>query len=82
MRYYAVTAIDRFGNESPAAQEAKPTFELPQHINVPRLINHDLKDDKKDATKDDKKASKDDKKPSKDSKKASSATKTKKKKKK
>ena len=82
MRYYAVTAIDRFGNESPAAQEAKPTFELPQHINVPRLINHDLKDDKKDATKDDKKASKDDKKPSKNNKKASSATKTKKKKKK
>ena len=39
VRHYAVTAIDRFGNESPALQEVKPTFELPQHINVPRLIN-------------------------------------------
>ena len=43
VRYYAVTAIDRLGNESLALQEVKPTFELPEHINVPRLINHDLK---------------------------------------
>lgn len=46
VRHYAVTAIDRFGNESPALQEVKPTFELPQYINVPRLINHDLKGSK------------------------------------
>ena len=39
VRHYAVTAIDRFGNESPAVQEEKPTFELPEHINVSRLIN-------------------------------------------
>lgn len=43
VRHYAVTAIDRMGNESPAAQEEKPTIELPEHINVPRLINRDLK---------------------------------------
>lgn len=43
MRYYAVTAIDRLGNESPALQEVKPTFELPAHINVPLLINRDRK---------------------------------------
>lgn len=39
VRYYAVTAIDRLGNESPAAQEEKPVVELPKHINVPQLIN-------------------------------------------
>jgi hypothetical protein len=39
VRHYAVTAIDRFGNESPALQEPMPTFELPKHIDVPKLIN-------------------------------------------
>ncbi|MBO4672832.1 MAG: family 10 glycosylhydrolase [Bacteroidaceae bacterium] len=43
LRHYAVTTIDRFGNESPALQQEKPTVELPKHINVPRLINRDLK---------------------------------------
>lgn len=42
VRHYAVTAIDRFGNESPATQEEKPVIELPKHINVPRLINRDV----------------------------------------
>lgn len=42
VRHYAVTAIDRFGNESPATQEEKPIIELPKHINVPRLINRDV----------------------------------------
>ena len=46
VRHYAVTAIDRFGNESPATQEAKPTVELPKHINVPHLINRDLQNTK------------------------------------
>ena len=51
VRHYAVTAIDRFGNESPAAQEAeKPNFELPKHIDVPKLINRDLKGSKKTST--------------------------------
>jgi hypothetical protein len=50
VRHYAVTAIDRFGNESPAVQEEKPTFELPEHINVPRLINRDVKGSKKATT--------------------------------
>ena len=39
VRHYAVTATDRFGNESPALQEPKPDFELPKHIDVPKLIN-------------------------------------------
>ena len=39
LRHYAITAIDRFGNESPALQEKKPAFELPKHIDVPKLIN-------------------------------------------
>lgn len=39
LRHYAITAIDRFGNESPALQEEKPAFELPKHIDVPKLIN-------------------------------------------
>ncbi len=43
VRHYAVTAIDRLGNESTAVQEEKPTFELPKHINVPQLINRDVK---------------------------------------
>lgn len=42
VRHYAVTAMNRLGNESPALQEEKPTIELPEHINVPRLINRDL----------------------------------------
>lgn len=42
VRHYAVTTIDRFGNESPATQEEKPVIELPKHINVPRLINRDV----------------------------------------
>ena len=42
VRHYAVTAIDRFGNESPAVQEEKPTSEQPKHLNVPHLINRDL----------------------------------------
>ena len=46
LRHYAVTAIDRFGNESPAVQEEKPVFELPKHIDVPRLINPVVKNKK------------------------------------
>ncbi len=42
MRHFAVTAMDRMGNESLAAQEDKPTIELPEHINVTRLINRDM----------------------------------------
>lgn len=41
MRHYAVTAIDRFGNESAALQEVKPAFELPVQLNVRQLINRD-----------------------------------------
>ena len=43
VRHYAVTTIDRLGNESPALQEEQPSIELPKHINVTRLINRDLK---------------------------------------
>jgi hypothetical protein len=43
VRHYAITAIDRLGNESNALQEEKPTVELPKHINVPQLINRDVK---------------------------------------
>ena len=50
VRHYAVTAIDRFGNESPALQEVQPTFEPPKHINVPQLINRDVKGSKKAST--------------------------------
>jgi hypothetical protein len=39
--HHAVTAIDRYGNESSAAQEAKPSVSLPRNINVPQLINRD-----------------------------------------
>ena len=46
VRHYAVTAIDRLGNESPAVQEVAPTVELPKHIDVSRLINRDLYDPK------------------------------------
>ena len=58
VRHYAVTAIDRFGNESPALQEEKPTFELPEHINVQQLINRDLNGSKKASTDKKKKKSK------------------------
>lgn len=50
-RYFAVTAIDRLGNESEAVQEERASCELPEHINVPRLINHDLKGATKTKTK-------------------------------
>ncbi len=43
VRHYAVTAIDRLGNESRAVQEEKPAIELPKRIQVPQLINRDLK---------------------------------------
>lgn len=43
VRHYAVTAIDRFGNESSAVQEVKPVTEPPKHINVPYLINRERK---------------------------------------
>lgn len=43
VRHYAVTAIDRFGNESPALQEEQSSVQLPEHINVTRLINRDLR---------------------------------------
>ena len=47
VRHYAVTAMDRMGNESTALQETKNAVELPQHLNVPRLINRDVKKKKK-----------------------------------
>ncbi|MCH5176115.1 MAG: family 10 glycosylhydrolase [Prevotellaceae bacterium] len=46
VRHYAVTAIDRFGNESDATQEDKPVIEPPKYINVPRLINRDADNSK------------------------------------
>ncbi len=58
VRHYAVTAMNRLGNESPAAQEEKPTIELPEHINVPRLINRDLKGTSKATGKKNKKTKK------------------------
>lgn len=58
VRHYAVTAMDRLGNESPAAQEEKHTIELPEHINVPRLINRDLKGTSKATGKKNKKTKK------------------------
>lgn len=39
VRYFAVTAIDRLGNESTAIQESEPVYEQPYPLNVPRLIN-------------------------------------------
>lgn len=44
MRYYAVTAIDRLGNESTATQEEAPVYTRPRNINVPQLINRDKED--------------------------------------
>ena len=58
VRHYAVTAMDRLGNESPALQEEKSTIELPEHINVPRLINRDLKGTSKATGKKNKKTKK------------------------
>jgi hypothetical protein len=46
LRYYAITAIDRFGNESPALQQKQPTIEPPRQIDVTRLINRNLKGSK------------------------------------
>lgn len=43
MRYYAVTASDRFGNESTPAQEKYDGVVLPEELQVPYLINRDLK---------------------------------------
>ena len=43
LRYHAVTAIDRMGNESPALQEEQPASAPPRTLNVPRLINPSLK---------------------------------------
>lgn len=43
VRYYAVTAGDRFGNESPAVQESATANTGVKPLNVVRLINPDLK---------------------------------------
>lgn len=43
MHYFAVTASDRFGNESVPAQEHNDGVTIPEHLNVPYLINRDLK---------------------------------------
>ena len=51
MLYYAVTAIDRLGNESPAVQEEKHYYELPKYINVPKLINPGNKKEQKKSPK-------------------------------
>jgi predicted nucleic acid-binding protein len=42
--------VDLLSNESPAVQEEKHYYELPKHINVPRLINPNIKSSKKSAT--------------------------------
>lgn len=47
VHHYAVVASDRFGNESAAAQEAIAGTFRPKDLNVQRLINHDLKGQKK-----------------------------------
>lgn len=47
VRHYAVVASDRFGNESEAAQEANAGSFRPKDLNVQRLINRDLKGQKK-----------------------------------
>lgn len=46
LRYFAVTAIDRLGNESAPVQESKAAMELPNHINVRQLINRVLPETK------------------------------------
>lgn len=50
VRYYAVTSIDRFGNESAPVQEAKSGYVHPEHLNVPYLINRDKAGEKKKTT--------------------------------
>lgn len=50
-RYFAVTAVDRFGNESVAVQEERSGSELPDYINAPMLINRDVKGAKKSKSK-------------------------------
>ena len=47
LSYYAVTAIDRFGNESQATQLPSPRATFPDSLNVPRLINRDVKHTRK-----------------------------------
>ncbi len=47
LSYYAVTAIDRFGNESQATQLPSPRATFPDSLNVPRLINRDVKHSRK-----------------------------------
>ncbi|MBQ9363023.1 MAG: family 10 glycosylhydrolase [Bacteroidaceae bacterium] len=51
MRYYAVTACDRFGNESMAVQDVQDGHATVKELNVSRLINPDLKGQKKSASK-------------------------------
>lgn len=43
MRYFAVTSSDRFGNESLPAQESYDGVAIPESLNVPYLINRDIK---------------------------------------
>ena len=42
LRYYAVTAIDRMGNESEALQQPAPTVTVPRQLNMRQLINRPL----------------------------------------
>jgi len=58
VRHYAVTSIDRFGNESAPVQEAKSEYVRPEHLNVPYLINRDKAADKTKVTGKDKKKKK------------------------
>ena len=51
VRYYAVTAGDRFGNESPAVQESVTANTGVKSLNVVRLINPDLKGQTKNKAK-------------------------------
>ena len=46
MRYFAVTACDRFGNESTAVQDTPQGQTTVKQLNVSRLINPDLKGQK------------------------------------
>ncbi len=56
MHYFAVTASDRFGNESAPAQEYFDGVDLPENLNVPYLINRDLKGHKHQETAKERKA--------------------------
>ena len=51
MLYFAVTASDRFGNESAAVQDVQNGQPTVKELNVSRLINPDLKGQKKSSTK-------------------------------